>query len=167
MRRLSWEKYEGVVKGLANSLSSSERELPDLIGEGALAYVEARKSFDGDKGEFSTHLWWQCVGRMRHFKKKAATNPHIDCDIPDIAFGSQPARQESWVGFKQFLESLSEEAGEVVRVIFESPAELYEYSSQKGLSPRALARFFTKERGWGYAKVWAACDEIKHKLKQL
>ncbi|MDD5006885.1 MAG: sigma factor [Syntrophorhabdaceae bacterium] len=166
-RRLDYKRYEGIVKSLAELLAQKDNELSDLIGEGALAYVEARKSYDRERGEFSTHLWWKALGRMKSYQRKGRINPHIDADIPAMFFGSHQPEQEARVGFKQFLESLSAEAFEVVKTIFEAPAELYEYTTQKGLRPKALARFFVKERGWKFEKVWEANKEIADKLKTL
>jgi len=79
-------------------------------------------------------------------------------------------RKERDRHFKQ-LEGLSEEAKQIVRLIFNSPKEIFtngEYRGWNGkITKKSIERFVYNEWKWSYRKIWKAFKEIKEWLNNL
>uniref|UniRef100_A0A6M3L750 Putative sigma-70 region domain containing protein n=1 Tax=viral metagenome TaxID=1070528 RepID=A0A6M3L750_9ZZZZ len=170
MQRLSWVKYEGIVKTLAKRWSHSPEEYKELLQEGAIAYLLAKDKYDRQRGAFSTFLYWEVEGRMRAYlgKERRAPKP-FSVEVPEESeiFGVQSPGQEGIAAAKQLFRSVSSEAVEVLQVIFSMPANLANSLSAKGLCNKALAHYFVKERGWTWEKAWSTLDQLKQAVKTI
>ena len=122
----------------------------DLFQEAALAYCEALKNYDPNRGQLTTYMWTAIKNHLQAFityqdeYKNTVTpmeNPIVD----------KPTSNPS------FFDSLSREAMDIVDVIISSPAEFDLLEPKK-----AYKRVINKLRG----RHWSA-QKIKQGVKEL
>lgn len=101
IRKIAWSFHE-----------STGLDWDDLFQEGALAYLEAMKTYDEKKGKITTYVWHCIVSRLKNYLKSEREYNHPLCSIEE-------ARQElyytSW-----FWEKIPEELHEQVSIILDN-----------------------------------------------
>jgi len=82
---------------------------------------------------------------------------------------SRPQQPDRAYFFKEMLSILSEEAQEVCKLVFDSPAELMEMaigSREKGINKNNLTKYL-HHQGWPFRVIKSTFKEIKSGLKEL
>jgi RNA polymerase sigma factor (sigma-70 family) len=129
----------------------------ELFSEASLAYCEAKRSFDVEKGyAFSTYAWkvinHSLVNFIRSEKKVPLPFSKVSATIPDTIVTFQPEIDE-------FYETLNPLCKELVSVILNHLEEIPE-----DLIPRlARGKIFTilRKEGWSRPKIWNGIREMK------
>jgi hypothetical protein len=134
IRKIAWSFHK-----------STGLDWDDLFQEGYLAYEEAMKSYDPDKGKISTHCWKAITSRLNCyiFDEKKWRQPLVDID--KIRTDKLPALTTS-----PFWELLTDEAMQIAKVIIRTPNK-YVYAT----SDYACERVYSvmKARGWSHNKI--------------
>jgi hypothetical protein len=122
-------------------------EYDEALGQANLAFVEAKQTYNPKKGEFSTHYFQVCRRVVwKHFSSqcKKIISTEFDEEI------HSPSKTSP-------LFFLKEETLEILKIIFESPAEIL------GMDKRRRNRYFYKILG--KAKAEKAFAEIREVLR--
>jgi RNA polymerase sigma factor (sigma-70 family) len=103
LRKLAW-----------NYAKKSRLEFDDLLQEANLAYLEAIRTHESEKGMLSTHVWHCVHNHLLNYITKESTRTFEKIDEIDIPEASS----------ENIFEKLTQEAAEVVKIIFDAPWEL-------------------------------------------
>ncbi len=130
-------------------------EFEELFSVAAIGYTEALNSFDPSKSCFSTWAWINMSHQLNDFLLKQPTDDLID--------KKEPSSPEQEFSFKESIQSLSQEAQQVCKMIFESPAE---YISHAPKLSRGKIKDELREKGWSWSQIWRSFKEIKSILNE-
>ena len=125
--------------------------MDDLTQEAALAYWEALKSYDPNKGKLSTYMWWVMVSRLKNYRGKE--NKYTDA----ITLSENPVIDKP-ISRPSFFDSLTKEARDIAEVILSSPADFDLLEPKK-----ARLKVINKLRGmrWSAEKIDQGIKELK------
>ncbi len=118
-----WHKRSGV-------------DINELIAEGNLAFAVAIDEYDPDKGAFSTLLWLKMEDRIGNFAKwqgarRSVGYGPLNSEIYTEYYVTHTATPDMVFRFKALIESLSDEAKEVIKTILNCPDELLGMARRK------------------------------------
>ncbi len=111
-------------------------DIQDLIAAGNLAFAIAIKKYNPNKGAFSTLLWYKLNNHIGDYAKwqgarRSAGKSPINAKIyAEYCTVNTPTPENSF-RFKTLIESLSEEAKEIIKIIFNCPDELLDLVKKK------------------------------------
>lgn len=127
-------------------------EWDDLFQEAALAYCEALKNYDSDRGQMTTYMWHCITSHLKNYlKEQEKQNSHI-CSIEDVSI-------DRLVSTYPLFESLSKEAQQIAEVIFNDPCKYLSIIPE--LAQKKIARKMVKERHWSWHRVWVGIRDLK------
>lgn len=163
-----YEKYEKLVHALAWKYSRAYNvDYDDLVGCGHIGYMKALKSFDESRGcKFSTHLVHKIKGEIRKtLQPRAGTlaedmKAELDERLPD-----NNSHMERRLQFIEALQGMGKEAQEVVEIILESPAELFDWTAGVVKITIKNLREYLRYNGWSNRAINSAFNEIKNTLR--
>ena len=165
MSEINYHDYKKMITMFAWNYSYSADHYDELLAEGNLEYVKALISYDPDQAAFSTYLWKCLSNRMQVLKKRKRidVNDEIDCNgldsyTPDI---------ERSVVFQDMLKSLSGNAQEIIKLVFETPYDLYYSIKDEAKLNRRILTDYLISRGWKFQAIWDGFAEIKAALNSL
>jgi DNA-directed RNA polymerase specialized sigma subunit len=132
-------------------------EWDDLFQEASLAYLEAEKTFDSTNGCAFTTYAWQCCST--HLKNYIKTTERQRCIIHDGSLCYIDDLKEDIPNLSQeFIDNLTEEAQELVKVILSAPKVFIEIPPKQ--AKRRLAQTMIR-KGWTWQKVWIGINDLK------
>lgn len=104
IRKIAW-KY--ARQAFNNELSI---DFEELMAEANLAYLEALRTHDEEKGKVSTHIWNTVSGHLQNYIKEEMKHKHIDFSEVDVPKSSVP-----------YFEKLSKDAQSVAKIVLDTP----------------------------------------------
>ena len=133
-------------------------EWDDLLQEANIAYLEALKTYDKEKGKVTTFVWHCISNRLRNYLKeqekyKAHKWEEELCRIDELLETEHPVDTSN-----DFWEALTDEAKVIARMILFTPRK-YIYSSSAEAEQR-ITRIMTKI-GWSEEKIDNAIINLK------
>lgn len=173
IRKAAWEKAKRNSYGLC---------FEELMGWGNLAYAEALQTHDPEKGAFSTHLTYELkrhLGKAMKGARKHVENVPLE-DWVETRHPRPGVRHEDlsallntgWldtekaVAFTEGLSNLSEEAQELVGMVFNSPLEFCDLTRERiSVSLPNIKKYLASE-GWP-VRANRVVKEIKAMLRSL
>lgn len=148
-----------------------------LSGEGAFPFLRAVKTYQPERGKFSTHLYTTLqndkrvrIGKEKAQKRKATEVIPLD-DCLSLSGGVNPERE---VEFWDTLSKLSPDAKVAIRYILQNAmAEPPKRKRTKWPTPvtcgatelRADLQRHLREEGWSFPRIWKMIKEIKGALR--
>lgn len=141
-------------------------EWEDYLSAAHEAYADAYATFDATQGAaFSTWLWWKVQGAItgeRH-RGKIQTNT-VACG-EDIDLDALPGR--SGFCYNSFLADLGRDAQTVVKMVVESPNEIWDLLHHKEIGSISRAGLCRRLQGigWSVARVVESFSEIREALR--
>lgn len=162
MTKFNYKDHVGIIRKLTYQFHrSSGLNLDDLIGEANLAFVLARDSYDESKGKPSTWIWNTVVLHLRNYcKKEIKYAPLEEWDDSNQINENHKSR------FIDLIDSLSQEAKEVVQTILKSPSEICELvNPHSGAVPVVAFCKWLVQQGWKWESALLVRQEIKNTLK--
>lgn len=150
-------------------------DIDDLIQEGFLTFHRAKETYNPESGAcFSTWLHHKLRDyTSRYSIGSIAMNPHGRSSIDTVnnyisnnqkGFVDQERKHQ----FKEMLTSLSNEAKEIIELIFNSPSEFTELALEgtRRISPYFIKNYLLKN-GWGHNTINKTLTEIKNGLNEI
>jgi RNA polymerase sigma factor (sigma-70 family) len=139
---------ELLIRKIAWSFSTSTGlEFDDLFQEASLAYLEALKTYDPDKGRITTHLWHCTHNRLKNYIKEQEKEKVLS--IEDVEIGKT-------VNNIPFWEELNREAQEIAEVVLDSPKDFLNVPADE--AQIQLTKIML-QKGWNWIKI---CSGIKN-----
>jgi hypothetical protein len=128
---IEYKDYEKLIRSRANYwYRKTGRDLDELLLQGNLAFSIALEKYKPSKGSFSTLLWYELENYIGNFAKWNGARRSVvpvcstDNGVDVSNYSEKTWNPETHLIFKELLHSLSEEAQEVVKTIFNCPDEL-------------------------------------------
>jgi hypothetical protein len=141
---------ENLIKKLARSFSNTTGLCyDDLFQEATLAYLEALRTYDKDRGAVSTHVWWCVSNHLKNYIKKE--NEEVVSSIPFEELDQSVVSIPFW-------ERLSNDAIRVANIVLDSPQTFLQLG--KTHSPAKIKEILLRE-GWDKKKIRQSIFEIK------
>ncbi len=172
---IRFEDYKNMLRKLAWSFNrTTGLPFEDLLSSAYLAFCHSLKTYNPDKGKFSTYLYHTARTRLvdhcnvSHYWKEDMSGYQPQApDLLEAQLKLNPNYQdpESAAIFKDSIENLSSEAQEICKMIFESPQEFLVVNKPK-LS-RGRVKEVLREMGWSWSQIWSGFREIKTALSQI
>ena len=142
-------------------------EFDELVGWGNLAYAEAVKSWDPDKGKFSTHLWWQLRHRLGCLNSEVIEYDNATTDLDESFQVADPSSSDDSISFWSAIHGLSREAEEVINLILGTSGELCDFTMRSIKVTQGNLRKYLRSLSWPARKIDTAITEVKEMLKSL
>lgn len=145
-----YNKYKGQIHSLAYKWSRVlGQDADDLFSEGNLVFCSVAGNWDESRGKFTTFLQ-TCI--VNHFKSLTSNNRERAILIEELPEGTDIRTPEKSYELKSMIESMSEEAQEVVDIVINGPKELGQISNVQS---------YLRECGWAWETIWGSVREIK------
>jgi RNA polymerase sigma factor (sigma-70 family) len=131
-----------LIKKIAMSFSlTTGIDFDDLCQEASLAYLEAMKTYNPDKGKISTYVWHCIHNHLKNYIKIEQEENNVSIDDVEIFNTCEPV---------SFFNSLSMEALEIAKIIIGAPKNfIYQ---PKDMAIRKLYKILTL-KGWQSEKI--------------
>lgn len=157
-------KYEDYQAMIAEQVWQRARMYPhldhaELISAGHLAFCEAVQKWDKKKGRFSTYLFW----RLRHQLNRVLTLKCRDSFL-DTWKEEQQLSGEGDGFFAAEISQLSQEAQNIIRLIFNSGEELVDLTAEHIRTTPESIRSYLRSKKWKHNAITKAFTEIKDML---
>lgn len=155
------EDYRQIIFGLAYkfgpSLKALGYDVEDLVGEGYLIFMEVlqEERKNGLTCSFEAALSNGIQQKLIYLTQKKNTQKRTGM-VQDFNEIEELIGRNPWKKIEDYI-SLSEEAKEVVGILWGSPKELIELLRTDGFKD-ALSKYLRLYRGWEYSKItrfWA------------
>jgi hypothetical protein len=157
------EAYRGIEKMIYKlSWQAARRyggDWEDYASAANEAFMDAYSSYDpGQHTLFSTWLWWKIRGAITREIRKPCTEP---CDMNSIS-------KEEQFDCEAFIRELGFDARVVVRMVVESPVEVFDLLHHKDIGSvmRCGLQRKLKNIGWTVARISESFSEIRIDLKR-
>jgi len=140
----------------------SHTELDDAVGECNLLFAECFPLHDSKKGQFSTLLFSSVENRFKNIitKNNQNKNKHISCEFIEETNSTDGGNQEKRCIFKDSLNKMTNEAKDIVAIIFDAPKDLINMIPKSKLSVYQLSKYLVKI-GWKKKIIDKTLNEIK------
>ncbi len=165
MKKIVFEDYQQMIRKIAHKKANQfpSIEFEELEGRGGLLFVQALEKFDSQKGSFSTFFWRVLNNEMvvweRGHGKIYQPQLGLEDTVQDVPSGVSP---EEFFEFVDTLEKMTEEAKDVIHVIFSAPAEIMEGSGPKHRAGNLRKKL--KSLGWTEWVIASRFREIREAL---
>ena len=178
-----YKKYQNLIYQLAHRFAATtEIEFEELVSCANLEFMKCRETYDPLMASFSTYLTIKVKGLFIELAKKKYRRLSIsvstissampdgqEINILEMTMDAKENPEERYF-FKEILQGLSQDAKEVVKIVFETPLDLFnliisekkEYDIRK--NSRNKIQIYLREKGWTYCRIWRAFKEIKKAL---
>jgi len=127
-------------------------EWDDLFQEAALAYCEALKNYDPERGTIAGYMWSCITSHLKDYIHEQEKQTGHICSIEDVNIDYP-------VNTTPLFESLSKEADEIVNMILSSP-EIFDNLTPE-LAQRNIARILISRKRWSWRRVWVGIRDLK------
>ena len=161
-----YEEHKRIIYKQARSFHNTTGHLfEDLVSEGNVLFMKAIETYDEKKKiKFSSWLWRILTNGLVTYTAKTDI-PNLDPDLEHLDY------RERWnplahLIFKEKVESLSEDAKEVVGILLSCPGELLELSGIEApkIVRGKLKRYLKEESNWTWEKIYNSFREIREVL---
>lgn len=171
MSIIKYEDYQDLIRKAAweRILRNPDLDYDELMSSGYTAFEKARESWDTTQGKFSTWLTWKCrdyMGRVEQEQKKNNERYPISLDDPEACPNLQyegPGQYEH-TRISQALATLSQEALQVVHMLFTIPEELVDWTTIYMKISKTSIRRYLHSLGWKPKKINRAFSKIERML---
>jgi hypothetical protein len=140
LQKLAW-KY--ARQAFNNELSI---DFEELMAEANLAYLEALRTHDEEKGKVTTHIWNTVSGHLQNYIKEEMKHKHIDFSEVDVPKSSVP-----------YFEKLSKEAQSVAKIVIDAPEDFI-YMTKEDAKGKIIARLMNN--GIDFKKIWRGIEDL-------
>ena len=155
--KINYNNYKKTIYGLARIYHHKTGiEIDELVSAGNEEFINCQKTFDPSKACFNTYLNWKLKGLFISMPKKRGNFSIID----NI---SKSIKHDKICSFANLIIELPNDAKEVIKIVFETPAELMDMLPKKqprGINKTLLIKYLRKHN-WTFPKIWKAFDDIK------
>lgn len=188
---MNYKEYKGLLKKLAAQFCYEPEDFDDMMSVCNEAYCKAILHYQPEKGKFSTILYhyatralideirkkktkyekleplplkWEMLGVEAPSNERENKYPYMFTEALIDEKQDNERRHE----FRTQLESLSQEAQEMISLILNSPYELFE--GAKSLSPKYLRGQVIKmmrDRKWKWNVIYSSIKEIKNAIQNF
>ena len=169
-KTIEFKKYDRMIKSRAaawSKITGVEKDEYISLGNYLFARILAEESYDPDKGAFSTYFYQTLNGHFQQLTRVITRRPEIYVEQNDF-LGENEASAESVFLFSEILSTLSKDAWEVCKIVFETPGDLVSMilssNGHKRLSPANLENYFHTKKGWTINRFRDCVSEIKGAL---
>jgi len=139
-----------LIRKIAMSFSvTTGIDFDDLCQEASLAYLEAMKTYDPDKGKISTYVWHCIHNHLKNYVKIEQQENNVSIDDVEIYNTCEPV---------SFFNSLTIEAMEIAKIIIASPRKFV--CMPKDMSIKKLYEILTT-KGWKPEKIQSGFSCLK------
>ena len=145
IRKLAW-KY--ARQAFNNELAV---DFEELMAEANLAYLEALRTHDEEKGKVTTHIWNTVSGHLQNYLKEELKHKHLDFSEVDIPKSSVP-----------YFEKLSKEAQQIASLALSNPRYVCMDKEEAQLS--IIAELLNN--GWQWSKIYLGLKNLKTVFNQ-
>jgi len=163
-----YEKYVNLIrKAVWDRVNGHGLEFDDLMGWGNIAYCEALRTYDPEKGAFSTHLtnWLKYeLGRAVQAAYGYRNNTTGLDEANQVPDAHNPERE---FAFGLAMASLRPEARQVVDMVINTPLEFCDLTKRSVKITMGGIRSYLKSMGWGHRQIERAFTEVRKALKNL
>lgn len=170
-KRLEYKDYEKMIVQRAwKWKAKTGQDIEDLIAEGNLVFCNCLQNYNHEKSAFGTFLYNSLqihYGNLANTSRYQKTyNPHnsVSFDEERLLPNFYPGDAEEITIFRQLIESLSSDAKEVVKAVFETPLEIISEMGVTKITKYALQKYFAR-KGWKIKRIWTAFGEIQKEVK--
>ncbi len=141
IRKLAWSFH-----------NSTGEEWDDLFQEAALAYCEALKTYNPEKGKITTYMWWCITSHLKNYiKLEEKRNGHIYSEEEIVIHPS--------ASFQGGFEKLSKDAQHVAAMVLNNPSRFLSETPQGAKEKITKAVF--KENHWSWNKIRTAMQDLR------
>lgn len=166
---------EALINMICKGFTNSKFPFHILKSEANLAFIHAYHSYTVEKGAFTTWVYWKVECALKSFireelirKKRKFFYDGRNISVED--YEVEDYRKGHLSHDLEFLPLLSEDARNVVMLVFESPARLSNLVKKQGKwTPFnlkiAIREHLINNLGWGSQKIRETFNEIKEILK--
>lgn len=149
-----------ISKQVGNRYDIEDRE---LWGEGYLALLDSRKTYNNKKGDLEKHLSLGIRYRLKNsakFIKEEVSSKHIR--------GIDLYAQEEKTPFEYLSEiKLSQDAMEIIRIIQNIPDKLFKRLERNRKTPKTIfERYLRNERNWKHQRIERCFQELRNNIKR-
>ena len=157
---IKYEDYQKMIYNLAHRFHRTTGiELDELIGCGNLKFMDCQNNYDPMLASFSTYLTIQIKGMFLEMARKRSNYPYF---VPEVEIVNEPIAEET-LFFKEIISELSDDAKEVISIVFNTPLELVamvlDLDQPRGLNKSQISKFLRKQ-GWPFCKIEQTFKEI-------
>lgn len=152
------EANVGLAWAIALRWKRSGLDIEDLAQAGAIGLVKAARSFDPERGSFSTHATWWIRSEIRRAAEKLTKHQGID-EILDDPPSGRPGADEELAG-REAMDRVWEEVGRLPAG--DRAVILARY--RDGLSPTQAAERFKVTRMRIYQREHRGLDKLRELL---
>ena len=139
-----------LIKKIASSFSvTSGLDFDDLFQEASLAYLEAMRTYDSNKGKITTHLWHCIENRLICYLREQEKEKVISLDDIEINYPENST---------PYFENLTMEAIGIAEVILKSPKEFVCLTQEDAV--KKAKRLMWRE-GWDMNKIRIGINDLK------
>ena len=171
--KINYEDYEKLIYKLAHRYyKTTGIEFDELVSCANLKFIECQKTFDPAMASFSTYLYWQIQGlylemSRKNNKWKIQAGKFYNSPIQEEQQGMTNVTPEEYVFFKEIIDKLSDDAKEVISIIFSTPGEMIDMimnlDQPRGVNKHQIQKYLRK-KGWVFTRIWKTFKEISTAL---
>lgn len=167
------ERAERMIAKIVWSLSRKYGGDPaDLMQDGYVAFLQARESYNPEKGtQFSTWAYRTVYRQLfETIREQARKNPNrVFREYPNAEndLTEYPARAGAF-RLLDFVDGLSDDAAEIVNIVLETPGcILRQCNSQRCRTRKTFLSHYLRNAGWGRGRIRKTFSEIEEKLYEM
>lgn len=153
--------YASLVKLGKKMAYTYHANADDFISIAVLEGIEAEAQYRDVGSSKSTYILARAKNRLIKETKKLEVVEYGEYMDPETT------TPETLYLIQEILESISEEAREVLEILFESPGELWNLARGKGKLMRGLLKKKARENGFTIDLWESASRELRQVLKEL
>ena len=188
MTNHKYEDYRDLIYKLAHKYAGAI-EFEELVSCANLEFVKCLETYDPMKAKFITYLHINIHGMILEMIRKHKNDPLTNSRTSNFHhwgrwknveifedFASSPRMHsqntyelpinditpENQLEFKNTLKNLSNDAREIVQIIFDMPMDLINMIPERfshGISKHLLQKYL-RNQGWSFPRIWNAFKEI-------
>ncbi len=169
------EDYINLMRKIAWSFhNTTGLPFEDLLSASFECFVHARKSYDPEKGAFSTYLYYTCRSSLINYCHSTyqMTEHHRQPSTPFLWEASHLLSEqvdyqdpEKICILRETLQTMPEEAKMIAKMVLESPAEFLACGDRPKLS-RGAVKDKLRSMGWPWSLIWKGFRDLKYTLSQ-
>jgi len=156
-----YRRYNKMIMKIAHTMSKKFNKPFDELYAEAMYHVLTRiQEWNPKRGGLCTHVYNCAYFHTWNYCKPEREIPH-ESDNPTFV---EQETKPNW--FKNFLNELSEETQQLVKIIFEAPEELYETVKPNcpKLSKKAIRNYMIDAMDWDEIRIEKSFAEIRQCL---
>ena len=164
-------KHKRLLQKIAWSFhQTTGLDIEDLYSEACVAYCEAMRSYQPEKGAITTWLWHNIHSQLiNYIKQEYKYHQHVAL-LEHYTTNSRKDEENQALSIKDelsvenhnsFMDTLTPLAQELVKVVMNTPDQFFNSPKE---SKQKIAALLMDE-GWRLKKIWIGIRDIKLALK--